>query len=293
MSHPIRSIALVALLAPGCAFPPDRAPAVTAAAAHAEIATTAHPLATRAALAMLRKGGTPIDAAIAAQVVLGLVEPQSSGLGGGTLVLHWNASARKLTSFDGLAAAPMRATASLRTDTDGKLLPSEPLQRGGRSVGVPGTVAVLAMVHARHGKLAWRELFEPAIALAEQGFPLPRYLHGILSLPDAARNHPDLLPLYFAADGKPHAIGTTIRNPEYARTLRRIAIGGAEAFLGGGGAEAIVRSAQRGFRPTLITEQDLRDYRAVEYDPVCATFLAYRVCTMRRTAASTWATRAS
>jgi gamma-glutamyltranspeptidase/glutathione hydrolase len=281
MSQNLRPIALVALLlASGCAFPPGRAPALSADVAHAEIAATAHPLATRAALAMLEKGGSPIDAAIAAQMVLGLVEPQSSGIGGGTLVLHWDASAKKLTSFDGLAAAPSRATASLRTDTDGKLLPSEPLQRGGRSVGIPGTVAVLAMVHARHGKLAWRELFEPAIVLAEQGFPMPRYLHGILSLPNAARDHPDMLPLYFAGDGKPHAIGTTIRNPHYARTMRRIAIGGADAFLAGGGAEAIVNSAQRGFRPTLLTEQDLRDYRAVEYDPVCAAFLAYRVCTM-------------
>lgn len=282
MSRIANSVTLVlVLLAPGCAVPPaSRAPARPPQAAHAQIAATAHPLATRAALAMLDKAGTPIDAAIAAQMVLGLVEPQSSGLGGGTLVLHWDASARKLTSFDGLAAAPSSATASLRTDTDGKLLPSEPLQRGGRSVGIPGTLAVLAMVHARHGRLAWRDLFEPAIELAEQGFPMPRYLHGILSLPDAARDHPDMLALYFAGNGKPHAIGTTLRNPEYARTLRRIAIGGAEAFLGSGGAEAIVKSAQRGFRPTLITEQDLRNYHAVEYDPVCAAFLVYRVCTM-------------
>ena len=274
------AVALAALLASCSLLPDSRTPAPEADAARAQVAVTAHPLATQAALAMLAKGGSPIDAAIAAQMVLGLVEPQSSGLGGGTLVMNWDAASRKLASFDGLAAAPSRATASLRTDTDGKLLESEPSQRGGRTVGVPGTLAVLAMVHERHGKLAWRELFEPAIEAAERGFPMPRYLHGILSLPDAAKNHPDMRELYFAADGTPLPIGTTIRHPAYAKTMRRIAIGGPSAFLDGGGAKAIVDAAQRGFRPTLMTEQDLRDYRAVERDPVCAPFLAYRVCTM-------------
>lgn len=275
-------IALSLFLA-SCALVPDGgkpAPAPATEVAARQIAVTAHPLATRAALAMLEKGGAPIDAAIAAQMVLGVVEPQSSGLGGGTLVMHWDAAGKRLTSFDGLAAAPARATASLRTDTDGKLLPSEPMQRGGRAVGVPGTVAVLAKVHAQHGKLAWRELFEPAIAVAENGFPMPRYLHGILSLPDAAKNHAEFLSLYFDADGKPHPVGTTIRNPQYASTMRRLAIGGPAAFLDAGGAKAIVDAAQRGHRATLMTEQDLRDYRAEERDPVCAPFLAYKVCTM-------------
>ncbi len=268
------AVALAALLASCSLLPDSRPPAPAPDAARAQIAVTAHPLATRAALAMLDKGGSPIDAAIAAQMVLGLVEPQSSGLGGGTLVMNWDAPSRKLASFDGLAAAPARATASLRTDTDGKLLDSEPSQRGGRTVGVPGTLAVLALVHERHGKLAWRELFEPAIDAAERGFPMPRYLHGILSLPDAAKNHPDMRDLYFAADGTPHPVGSTIRNPAYAKTMRRIAIGGPSAFLGDGGAKAIVDAAQRGFRPTLMTEQDLRDYRAFEHNPVCAPFLA-------------------
>lgn len=273
----------LALALSACALAPDTrqpSPVPSPESARAQVAVTAHPLATRAALAMLDKGGSPIDAAIAAQMVLGVVEPQSSGIGGGTFVLHWDAAAGKLASFDGLAAAPARVTASLRTDTDGKLLPGEPSQRGGRTVGVPGTVAVLAMVHQRHGKLAWRELFEPAIDIAEKGFPLPPYLHGILSLPDAAQNHPELRALYFAADGKPLPAGTTIRNPAYAKTMRRLAIGGPSGFLEGGGARSIVEAAQRGYRPSLMTEQDLRDYRAIERDPVCAPFLAWRVCTM-------------
>ena len=276
----LSAVLLASLLASCTLAPESRLPAPRPEAAHAQVAVTAHPLATQAALAMLDKGGTPIDAAIAAQMVLGLVEPQSSGIGGGTLVMHWDAAARKLASYDGLAAAPARATASLRTDTDGKLLPSEPSQRGGRTVGVPGTVAVLAMAHARHGRLAWRELFEPAIEIAEKGFPMPRYMHSILALPDGAKNHAEMRSLYFAADGTLLPVGATVRNPEYAKTMRRIAIGGPAGFLEGGGAKAIVEAAQRGFRPTLMTEQDLRDYRAVEHDPVCAPFLAYRVCTM-------------
>jgi gamma-glutamyltranspeptidase/glutathione hydrolase len=270
----------VALLLASCALAPDtRLPVSPREAVHTRIAVTANPLATRAALAMLDQGGSPIDAAIAAQMVLGLVEPQSSGLGGGTLVLNWDAAAKRLASFDGLAAAPARATASLSTDTDGKVMPSDPLQRGGRSVGVPGTLVVLAKVHGQYGRLAWRELFQPAINLAESGFPMPRYLHSILAQPGAARDHPEMLAIFFAADGRPHPVGTTIRNPAYAKTLRRIATGGPSAFLDGGGAGAIVEAAQRGFRPSLMTERDLLDYRAAERDPVCAPFLAYRVCT--------------
>ncbi|MBX3714750.1 MAG: gamma-glutamyltransferase family protein [Burkholderiales bacterium] len=274
-------VLLAALVVSACSLSPGhRAPAPDALAGYRQAVVTAHPLATKAGLAMLERGGSPVDAAIAAQMVLGLVEPQSSGIGGGSLVLHWDAATARLSSYDGLAAAPARATASLRTDTDGKLLPSEPSQRGGRTVGVPGTVAVLAMAHRRHGKLAWGDLFGPAIDIAERGFPMPRYLHGILSAPGAAKDLAELRELYFAADGSPLPVGATVRNPAYAKTMRRLALGGPEGFLDGGGARAIVEAAQRGFRPSLMTEDDLRDYRAVERDPVCAPFLAYRVCTM-------------
>jgi gamma-glutamyltranspeptidase/glutathione hydrolase len=109
---------------------------------------------------------------------------------------------------------------------------------------------------------------------------MPRYLHGILSLPDAAKNHPDMRSLYFAQDDSPLPVGATIRNPAYAQSMRRLAFGGSSGFLDGAGAKSIVDAAQRGFRPSLMTEADLRDYRAVERDPVCAPFLSYRVCTM-------------
>ncbi len=216
------------LLLPACVLlaacsvaPPVPLPRATPAGSEpaAQMAVTAHPLATRAALAMLEKGGSVLDAAVAAQAMLGLVEAQSSGLGGGTLVMHWDAGAKVLSSYDGLAAAPGRTTASLRTDTDGKLLESEAAQRGGRSVGVPGTLAVLALAHQRHGRLAWRELFEPAIEQAEAGFPMAPYMHGMLAAPNALRDHPDLAGLYFR-DGRPLPVGALVRNPAYAGTLR-------------------------------------------------------------------------
>lgn len=241
---------------------------------------TAHPLATRAALRMLDQGGSPIDAAIAAQMVLGLVEAQSSGIGGGSLIMNWDAAAGKLTSYDGLAAAPSNVTAALTIDVDGSTLKSEVVQRGGRTVGVPGTLAVLKMVHERYGKLQWSALFAPAIELAQSGFPMPAYMHKILSTPTAAREHPDMVPLFFGADGKVRPIGATVTNPAYAITMKRIAARGPAGLWEEGAGTALVASAQRGYRHSLITEADLSAYRAEPRDPVCAPFLAYSVCVM-------------
>jgi gamma-glutamyltranspeptidase/glutathione hydrolase len=265
----------------GCASPPP-AEAVPPAAAGAtrQIVATAHPLATRAALLMLEQGGSGVDAAVAAQMVLGLVEPHASGPGGGSFVMMWDAATRRLSSLDGLATAPARATASLRTDTDGQLLPSEPLQRGGRSVGVPGTVAVFAEAHRRAGRLPWRALFQPAIEAAEQGFAMPPYLHAVLSHPDARPALARLVPAYFDAAGRPLSVGTRLTNPAYGATMRRLAEGGAAAFLADGAAERIVAAAQPGLRGSLMTTADLQAYRPVEREPVCGPFLAYRVCTM-------------
>jgi gamma-glutamyltranspeptidase/glutathione hydrolase len=156
-------------------------------------ATTAHPLATEAALKMLQQGGSAVDAAIAAQLMLGLVESQSSGLGGGGFLMHWDARQKSLTSFDGLAVAPQNVTASLTTDVDGSRLPYAAMGRGGRSAGVPGTLPLLAHVHAKFGKLPWHVLFAPAIDAAANGFPMPAYMHQILSTPTAAQDHPELL----------------------------------------------------------------------------------------------------
>lgn len=241
---------------------------------------TASPFASRAALRILAEGGNATDAAIAAQMVLGLVEPQSSGIGGGALVMYWDAKTGKLSSYDGLAAAPARVTAALRQDFDGKTLKADDVARGGRSVGVPGNLAVLNMLHQRHGKLAWSRLFQPAIELATAGFPLPKYLHGILATPTGAADHPQMMALYFGPDAKVLPVGTMIKNPEYAKTLGKIATVGSERFLKEGGAAAIVKAAQAGSYPSAMTEADILNYRAEVREPLCAPFLAYRVCAM-------------
>ncbi len=282
---------LLAVLLGSCAtqpLPPRVVPAVQSTAGPQPIvsaparqaATTAHPLATRTALSILEQGGAPIDATIAAQMVLGLVEPQSSGIGGGSLVMQWDAARKQLTSYDGLAAAPARVTAALAVDVDGRTLKSEDVQRGGRSVGVPGTLVVLKQMHERFGKLPWAHLFGPAIDLAESGYPLPRYMHTILSAPTAAADHPDMVPLYFGPNGKVRDIGSPVTNPAYAATLRRIAAQGPAGLWTEGGGAALIASAQRGVRGTLMTEADLSAYRAETRDPVCAPFLVYSVCMM-------------
>ena len=277
-----RNAALVLLLAlaAACAQAPRIAATPETPAPAARIAQTANPFATRAAMQMLDHGGNAIDAIVAAQAVLGLVEPQMSGPGGGTLLIYWDASQRELVSFDGLAAAPERTTASLRTALDGRLLPRAEVIIGGRSVAVPGTFPMLAEAHRRYGKLPWAALFEPAIALAEKGFPLPEFLHRILELDHVdPRRTPDLA-MYFDDAGHPLPIGTLVPNREYAQTLRRIAAHGVDGLLGDGGAERIVAAAQRGRLASLMTAEDLRAYRPVERTPICAPFLAYRVCTV-------------
>ena len=220
-----------------------------------------------------------MDAAIAAQMVLGLVEPQSSGLGGGLLLLHWDQTQRRLSAIDGLSAAPGRTTASLRTDVDGRLLHSEPSQRGGRTVGVPGALAALVLAHQRHGRLSWRQLVDPAAQWADRGFPMPAYLHAVLAPPEAARALRDSFALYFDARGEPLPVGTLIRHPAYADTMRAIALTGPEAWSAGRGQTGLLAAAQQGFRPSLMTADDLRAYRAAEREPICAPFLTYRVCT--------------
>jgi gamma-glutamyltranspeptidase / glutathione hydrolase len=280
----ITALLLAAALLSGCAStgsPPSpvKIEPITVQAKKRAV-TTAHPLATTAALNILERGGSAVDAAIAAQMVLGLVEPQSSGVGGGALAMHWDAKAAQLTSFDGLSAAPSRVTAALAQDFDGKTLKSDDVARGGRSVGVPGALAVLKLLHERHGKLPWASLFEPAIKLAKEGFPFPSYMHTILSSPTAAKDHPEMLPLYFDASQKILPLGTMLTNPAYANTLTRMAQQGPAGYLAQGGAASLVAGLQRGAHPSMISEADLRAYRAEPREPLCAPFLAYKVCAM-------------
>ena len=260
--------------------PPTVKVETIATQAKRQAVTTANPFATTVALNIVEQGGSAIDAAIAAQMVLGLVEPQSSGVGGGALAMHWDAKTMSLTTYDGLAAAPSRVTAALAQDFDGKTLKSEDVARGGRSVGVPGALSVLKTLHERHGKLPWERLFEPAIQLANEGFPFPRYMHTVLSAPNAAKDHSEMLALYFDADQRVLPLGTVLKNPAYANTMNRIAKQGPAGFLAQGGGAALVAGVQRGAHPSMISEADLRAYRAESREPLCAPFLVYKVCAM-------------
>ena len=275
---------LVCVVLAGCTLPTP--PAIAPRAETRPIATTpqpvaastAHPLATQAALQMLAEGGSAIDATVAAQMVLGLVEPQSSGIGGGSLLMVWDATVRQLRSYDGLAAAPARTTASLRTDADGRLLPADQVARGGRSVGVPGTLAVMEQAHHQHGRLPWARLFQPAIALAEQGYPMAAYARGILAQDPGAKAHAAFRADLYAADGQPHPVGTVLRNPAYADTLRQVAAKGVAAFWRDGAAARLVAAAQRGAHPGFITEADVTGYQPRERAPLCAPVRVWTVC---------------
>lgn len=242
--------------------------------------TTAHPLATEAALKMLQQGGSAVDAAIAAQLMLGLVESQSSGLGGGSFLLHWDARQQSLSSFDGLAAAPQKVTASLTTDVDGSRLPYADVGRGGRSAGVPGTLPLLAQVHAKFGKRPWSSLFTPAIEAAANGFPMPAYMHQILSAPTAAKDHPELLNLYFDENQKVKPVGSLITNPIYVKTLQKIAAQGPSAIWSEGAGAEFIAATQKGFKPSLMVEDDLKNYKVQERAPLCGPYLQYKVCVM-------------
>jgi len=242
---------------------------------------TANPLATMAARDIIVAGGSAVDAAIAAQLVLTLTEPQASGLGGGAFLLHHDAASGEVSSYDGRETAPAAVTADMFRRADGSLMEWEEASQGGLPVGVPGVVAMLALAHAEHGRLPWAALFEPAIALAEDGFIVsPRLEESLAAVEDPAP-FPAFELYFFAPDGSPKTAGTRLANPELAATLRTLAEGGAQAFYEGAIAEAIVAAVtQDGFSPGAMTTDDMAAYEAVRREPVCAPYRAWTVCGM-------------
>lgn len=242
----------------------------------------AHPDATRAGLTMLEKGGSAVDAMVAVQLVLGLVEPQSSGLGGGAFLVHFDAGTGKLTTLDARETAPAAATPGLFLDAAGEPLDFFDAVVGGRSVGTPGTVALLWEAHQRHGKLPWPDLFQPAIRLAEEGFEVSARLNSLVSGAAESLFRNEAARAYFLSEeGVPIFAGTVLRNQPYADTLKAIARGGPKAFYEGEIAGDIV-AAVRGNadNPGLLSLEDLAGYRVVERDPACATWKGMRVCGM-------------
>jgi gamma-glutamyltranspeptidase / glutathione hydrolase len=242
----------------------------------------ANPLAATAGRDVIAKGGNAIDAMVAVQTVLGLVEPQSSGLGGGSFLVYYDASSGNLTTFDGRETAPMEANPKLFLDDQGQPLKFMDAVVGGRSVGTPGTVRLLEDVQKRFGKAEWASLFEPARKLATDGFEVsPRLAALIAAEGDRLKKYEGTRDYFFDAAGAPLKAGTTLKNPAYAETLDAIATGGADAFYRGAIAEDIVRTV-RGAKdnPGVLSPVDLAIYHVKEREPVCFTYRALDVCGM-------------
>jgi gamma-glutamyltranspeptidase/glutathione hydrolase len=240
----------------------------------------ANPLAVEAGYSMLREGGNAVDAAVAMQMVLNLVEPQSSGLGGGAFLLFYNARNHTLTAYDGRETAPAAAKPDRFLGPDGKPLQFFDAVVGGKSVGVPGVLRMLELAHRQYGKLPWAKLFEPAIALAQSGFAVSPRLHSLIEA-DAYLKVQDRARAYFYnADGSPLAVGQTLRNPAFAATLRRISSEGADAFYKGAIAADMVETVTRARTPGDMTEADVADYKPKVREPVCGRYRGYRVCSV-------------
>lgn len=237
----------------------------------------ANPLAASAGLEMLRAGGSAVDAAIATQLVLGLVEPQSSGLGGGAFLIHWDAAGKSLKTYDGRETAPAAAKPD-RFLRDGQPVPFGEAMLSGQSVGVPGVVGMMALAHKQHGKLPWARLFEPAVQLAESGFAMSARLANLLAGEKAENFAPLAREYFFDADGRPREAGSILRNPAYAETLKYLAGRGAGAFYDSPVADAIIGTAAA-FKGDLALS-DFAAYRAIERPAQCSTYREHTICGM-------------
>ncbi|MEE4452023.1 gamma-glutamyltransferase [Novosphingobium resinovorum] len=277
------SLAL-SLLLPGCAATTATAPAVRAGAPavfDAGMVSAADPRAAEAGAAILRRGGSATDAAIATMLALTVVEPQSSGIGGGGFLMLAD-EAGNVESWDGRETAPGAATPARFLDGSGQPLPFRTAVVGGRSVGVPGNIALAAKIHAEHGRLPWAELFQPAIDLAREGFALsPRGFQSLTRQPDTGAHDEQARGIYYGADGKPLPVGTTIRNPALASTLEMLAAKGPDGFYKGELARAIAtKVAAQTPADGRMTEADIAAFTAKERPSTCAKYRVYKICSM-------------
>ena len=252
----------------------------TLGAAQRFMAAAANPLAAAAGRDILRAGGSATDAAIAIQLVLNLVEPQSSGIGGGAFFVHWDEAARKVTTLDGRETAPAAAKPD-RFMKDGKPMPFREAVVGGRSVGVPGTLRLLEEAHRRWGRLPWPDVVAPALKLAEEGFAISPRLNGLLAGEKDLPKNPLAAAHFYEPDGKAKAIGTILKSPAFAATLRAIAAQGAKALYEGAIAEDIVAAVtDHSNNPGDMTLTDLAAYKVEEREPVCGAYRIWRLCGM-------------
>lgn len=269
-------------VAPEVATPSIAAPVSNAAPVRAKnwMISAANPLAAQAGADVLAKGGNAIDAMVAVQLVLGLVEPQSSGLGGGAFLVYWDARTAKLTTLDGRETAPRDARPQLFLDDKGEPLAFFEAVVGGRSVGVPGTPRLLATAHEKWGKTKWADLFAPAIGLAEAGFEVSPRLEALIS-DDAARlSTSPTIAAYFLPGGVPLAAGSRLKNQAYADTLKLLAANGVASFYEGALADSIVQTVRNAANAGTMQAGDLAAYNVVEREPVCASYRQHDICGM-------------
>lgn len=254
----------------------------TATHAIEQMVASAHPLATQAGLEILRKGGNAMDAAIAVQMVLNVVEPQSSGIGGGGFLLHYDAANAKTDGYDGRETAPEGVKETAFVSPDGKAIPFLEAAAGGRAVGTPGLLKMLWEAHQAHGKLQWNFLFDTAIQLAENGFPISPRLHGDVADAPYLTKFPPASKLYTGGKQQEgRAVDSMLKNPDFAATLRTIALQGIEPFYSGKIAEDIVKAVKESpVNPGTLTIEDLSDYEVKEREPICLPYRVYLVCTM-------------
>jgi gamma-glutamyltranspeptidase/glutathione hydrolase len=284
MKHVSRFIAASLLLIAAPALAQERAPegatGVTrkpAVYAKRFMAVTAHPEATRAAYDVLAAGGSAADAAVAAQLVLNLVEPQSSGIGGGGFLLYWDNKAKRLYAYDGRETAPAGAKPDVFMK-DGKPMPFLEAVRSGHSVGVPGAMALLEHAHKRHGKQAWADVFKPALRLAEQGFRVTPRLNQLVAETPTLKLRAETRAYFFGDGDAPLAAGAELKNPDFAATLARLAAGGAADFYRGPLAEALAARVREA--GGTLAAADLAAYKVEEREPVCGLYIGLRVCSM-------------
>jgi gamma-glutamyltranspeptidase/glutathione hydrolase len=283
---PLKLLFLAAALQLPAAFAQDAAPEVGTAykdnagwTASKFMVSAANPLAVEAGYQMLKKGGSAIDAAIATQLVLTLVEPQSSGIGGGAFLMYYDG--KQVQSFDGRETAPAAANERLFQNPDGTPMSRTAGVVGGRSVGAPGVLRMLEMAHKQHGKLPWKTLFGPAIALSADGFAVSQRLNGLLTWDQHIRKDPTAALYFYDPAGKPWPVGHILKNPALAATLREIADGGADAFYKGHIAKDIAaKVAAHPTNPGLLTAADIAGYQPKLRTPVCSDYRRYTVCGM-------------
>lgn len=238
----------------------------------------ANPLAVEAGLKVLRAGGTAADAAVAVQTVLGLVEPQSSGVGGGAFLVYYDAKTKKVSAYDGREVAPAAAGPDLFLGKDGKPLPFFAAVLSGRSTGVPGAVAMLSMAQKEHGARPWASLFDEGVRLADDGFKVSPRLAGMIRSAAPQASAPDAVAYFTKPDGSKYAAGDTLKNPAYAATLRKIAAEGPAALLDGPIAQAIVERVRQGDLSSAMTLADLKGYQPRKTEALCRPYRVYVVC---------------